>query len=325
MALFKRPDSGIWWMRFTLKGHPRVREPTGETDKDAAQRVEDERKAAQWKIAPALKGKTWGNAVMKWVEHTPRSDAEIASILYFGEHFADRALSAITAEAIDKALSSFCKTPATYTRHRARVSAILKLSGVDIKLAVRKAGKTKPREWLTHSQWADLYAELPKHMKPMAEFAIETGLRQANVLGLTWAKVDLKRRLVWVDAADAKGGKAISVPLSTGAINVLSSVQGAHPEFVFTYQGRRISEIKTAWASANIRAGTGRMVEGKYRGFTWHGMRHTWATWHVQNGTPLDVLQKLGGWADIRMVQRYAHHSPGYLAGFVNNIKKEET
>ena len=172
--------------------------------------------------------------------------------------------------------------------------------------------------------WAKLRAELPTHMRAMADFAIATGLRQSNVLNLRWDHVDIKRKVVWVEAINAKGKNAIGVPLSVEAINVLNSVQGTHPEFVFTYNGRPVSEIKTAWASANIRAGTGCMVAGKYRGFTWHGMRHTWATWHVQNGTPLDVLQKLGGWASYSMVLRYAHHAPGYLAGFADNTTKDK-
>lgn len=70
-------------------------------------------------------------------------------------------------------------------------------------------------------------------------------------------------------------------------------------------------------------AGTAVAGATTYTGFTWHGLRHTWATWHVQNGTPLDVLQKLGGWSDLRMVMNYAHHSPGYLAGFANNTRKQ--
>lgn len=319
MSLFKRPDSDVWWTRFTIAGHPRVRESTGETSRPAAQRVENQIKAEIWKSPPALSGKTWGGAVLKWVDKKPRSDEELAAVLYLGRYLEDCMLADITPEMVDKALRKFCKHPGTYTRHRARVSAILKLSGVDIKLETRESGKTKEREWLTHEQWAKLRPELPTHMQGMADFSLATGLRQANVLKLTWVKVDLGRKLVWVDAIHAKGGKAIAVPLSMAAINVLKSKQGEHPDYVFTYHGRPIGEIKTAWISANLRAGTGRMVEGKYQGFTWHGMRHTWATWHVQAGTPLDVLQKLGGWASYSMVLRYAHHAPSYLAQFADN------
>ncbi len=38
-------------------------------------------------------------------------------------------------------------------------------------------------------------------------------------------------------------------------------------------------------------------------------------------GTPLEVLQKLGGWEDLRMVMRYAHLAPEYLASFAGNSK----
>ena len=149
----------------------------------------------------------------------------------------------------------------------------------------------------------------------MAEFAIEmTGLRQANVLGLTWSRVSLERKVIWVQAADMKANEALAVPLSEGALRVLKAVQGQHDEFCFTFRGKPIAEIKTAFQAACIRAGI--------LGFTWHGFRHTWATWHIQNGTPLEVLQKLGGWSDPRMCQLYAHHSPGHLAGYADNATR---
>ena len=53
--------------------------------------------------------------------------------------------------------------------------------------------------------------------------------------------------------------------------------------------------------------------------FHWHDLRHTWASWHVQNGTPLAVLQELGGWRDLKMVLRYAHLAPGHLAPYAGN------
>jgi len=48
--------------------------------------------------------------------------------------------------------------------------------------------------------------------------------------------------------------------------------------------------------------------------FRWHDLRHTWASWHVQAGTPLHVLQELGGWETPAMVRRYAHLAPEHLA-----------
>ena len=36
-------------------------------------------------------------------------------------------------------------------------------------------------------------------------------------------------------------------------------------------------------------------------------VRHTWASWHVQNGTPLFAQQEPGGWESAEMVRRYAH------------------
>ncbi|MDP2371903.1 tyrosine-type recombinase/integrase [Rhodoferax sp.] len=320
MALYKQPGSEVWWASLSHNGE-RLRVSTGEHDRQAAQRFHDERKAALWKRDPALKGKTWGNAVLKWVEATPRSDSELLSLAKFAGLFKDRPLSAVTPEDIDRALL-FCQTAGTHKRYTAMLAAILNLSDVRLKLIQRRDKKTKPRDWITHEQWDTLRAELPPHMLAMATFAVTTGLRQANVLELQWSRVDLKRRVVWVEAENMKGGKAIAIPLSEEATAVLVSVQGVHPEFCFTFRGRRVGEIKTAWASANIRAGTGRLVDGKYSGFTWHGLRHTWATWHIQNGTPLEVLQRLGGWSDLRMVLLYAHHSPGHLAGYADNARR---
>jgi integrase len=51
-------------------------------------------------------------------------------------------------------------------------------------------------------------------------------------------------------------------------------------------------------------------------------LRHTWASWHVQNGTPLNVLQELGGWSSYEMVQRYAHLAPEHLSEYANNLER---
>ena len=44
--------------------------------------------------------------------------------------------------------------------------------------------------------------------------------------------------------------------------------------------------------------------------FTFHGLRHTYASWLVQNGIPLITVQKLLGHSSITMTERYAHLCP---------------
>ena len=132
-------------------------------------------------------------------------------------------------------------------------------------------------------------------------FSLATGLRESNVTGLEWSQVGLARRVAWIHADQSKSGKAIGIPLNKEAVVVLRGQQGNHVRRVFAYGGKPVAKANTkAWRNALVRAGIDN--------FRWHDLRHTWASWHVQNGTPLHILQELGGWSEIRMVQRYAQH-----------------
>lgn len=318
MSLYKRPDSEIWWASISVGGQ-RLRVPTGEHDRREAQRVHDRLKAQQHG-APVLKGKTWGGAVLEWVRIKNPSASEMQYMQRICAHYHDRQLSSVTADSLAKVLTKLFPHPSTYNRNRARVQGMLACSGVTLRIPKRAQQTPGEPRWLTREEWARLRDALPPHQRVMAQFAINTGLRQANVLGLKWTHVDLTRRLVRVEASATKGKKALSVPLNQDAVDALSSCVGQHPEFVFVYRGKPITEIKTAFIKACVKAGLGEYTRTGYAGFTWHGFRHTWATWHVQNGTPLEVLQVLGGWSDYKMVQIYAHHAPGHLASFADNI-----
>ncbi len=82
---------------------------------------------------------------------------------------------------------------------------------------------------------------------------------------------------------------------------------GKHPLYVFSYHGKRITQVSTkAWYAALAAAG----IED----FRWHDLRHTWASWHVQAGTPLFALQDMGGWSSAEMVLRYAHLAADHLS-----------
>lgn len=316
MALYRRKDSDVWWVDISHPHHPRVRESTGTADRLEAQRIHDKLKADLWTRAPRRADKTFSDAVGAWLAVETRSESELLSLAKFDRYFPDRALRAITGTDVEQALS-FCETAGTYMRYRTMIVAILNLArkrkwvSEVPDIPVRRDKKPAERRWLTHDEWSRLYAALPDHLKGPAMLAVQTGLRQANVFGLKWKDVDLPRRVLVVSGADAKSGKGIPVPLNHAAIEAIQAQAGKHHEFVFTYRGRPMAKPKEGFAQA--------LRDSGVPDFTWHGLRHTWATWHVQNGTPLDVLQKLGGWSDLRMVMNYAHHTAGHLARYAGN------
>lgn len=111
----------------------------------------------------------------------------------------------------------------------------------------------------------------------------------------------------------AKARRAISVPLNAEAVLIIRKRIGTHAAHVFSFKGRPITQVSTkAWYKALERAG----IED----FRWHDLRHAWASWHVQNGTPLYVLQELGGWESPEMVRKYAHLSCEHLAPYAERL-----
>ncbi len=336
MSLYKVGET--WYAYIKLNGQ-RVRRSAGTSDKKDAKRFHDELRANLWAVARKVgAGPSWNDACVEWLNAAPRSESDRYSLRALD--YDDRPIHDCTRESFEEALSG--KSAATFNRYRAIIQAILHQAGISIKIPLRKV-KTGRLRFLTLEEWDALYAELPAHLKPLAAFSIATGLRQRNATHLTWQQVDLKRKVAWVHPDEAKSDKAIGIPLSDKAIQILRQQQSVMPdregpskEWVFPYEGRGraagapIAKIKTAWQLAMERAGlgaferkfdkAGNLVSKKWEGdVTWHTLRHTWASWHVMAGTPLEVLQKLGGWADLKMVLKYAHLAPEHLAGFANN------
>jgi integrase len=130
---------------------------------------------------------------------------------------------------------------------------------------------------------------------------------------LTWDQVDMRRKLAWIGAGEAKGRKAIPVPLSRSALDALRAMPRPHTGLVFQFDGARLGSPKTGWNAAVRRAG---ITPAR-----WHDLRHTWASWHVQAGTPLMVLKELGGWSSLEQVMIYAHLAPSHIARYADNAR----
>jgi integrase len=311
--LFRRGNT--WYIAFK-RGGRRIRRSAGTDNKQQAQRKHDELKAHLWKATPQSLTHDLAGAFVLWLTARPRSRNDKNAIKQIRKLYLNRSLAEVTPASIEAVFGD--KTPGTYNRLIALIRAALNLAAargwIDNvpKLARRREAEGRIR-FLTYDEWERLRAALPAHLRAMAEFSIATGLRWSNVARLEWSQISIQQGLAWIHPDQAKGGRAIGVPLSTDAQAILRAQMGAHIRYVFVYCGHPIRSPKTAWNKACRRVGL--------EGLRWHDLRHTWASWHVMNGTPIAVLQKLGGWKSSKMVERYAHFAPDFTASYANNAK----
>ena len=319
MSLYKRKDSQFWWVKLTPRSGPSIQRSTGTADKVAAQEFHDRLKASLWEqerlgIKPK---RSWREAVVRWLEETSekathREDKKKLSWLH--AFLGGLTLDQITLDVIDRIRSARLKvgSKGTCNRYLALVRAVLRRARdewewIDKVPKVRLFKESNNRERsLTPDQAIRLIAELPEHQRETVLFALATGLRQSNVLGLEWSQVNLDQSHAWIHGWQSKNRRPIAVPLNATALAILRRQQGKHPTRVFTFQGKPLNTANTrAWQAARRRAG----IED----FRWHDLRHTWATWQRQAGTPTHELQRLGGWRTSAMVERYAHLAPDHL------------
>ena len=326
MSLFKRQDSPYWWVKLNHKGR-RLQQSTGTPDKAKAREYHDKLKASLWDqerlgIKPS---RTWNEAVVRYLAETTHKASQFADkahLRWLDKYLGGLALGAINRDVLDRAFSARQAegvANSTVNRTMEIARAVLRRAAnewewLDRVPRVRMLPEPKRRvRWLTRDEADRLIGELPEHLKAMVRFSLETGLRRSNVTGLEWSQVDLARRTAWIHPDQAKARKAIAVPLSAAAVVVLRDQIGKHPTYVFSFRGKPVHQVNTkAWRLALVRAGIAE--------FRWHDLRHTWASWHVQAGTPLHVLQELGGWECVEMVRKYAHLSTVHLADYVDRV-----
>jgi len=316
--------NGVYYIKVERDGRRIVR-TTGTRDKTEAQELHDRFCADLWRetrLGDRPKY-TWGEAVARWLaEKSHKKSIETDKIRLtwlLSEIGAKRPLTSITNEFVERLIEARTKckrhgrpiTMATINRTMAALSGVLhsalKWGWIDAVPYIRHLDEPKKRVvFLTRDELHRLLIELPQNIAEIAAFAVLTGLRENNILGLQWRDVDLERGVCWVHGDEAKAGKDICVPLSREAIAVLQMRDGNTQPF-----GPLTRVSNHPWYEARKRAGMPKL--------RFHDLRHTWASWHTMNGTPASVLQELGGWSDSRMVERYSHLSPGFLAQYAGN------
>lgn len=318
--LYKRSKKAgaHWWVRFSTGGIE-VRQSSGTDRKELAEQFEQQLREAIWNEQNlGIEVHTWAEACARW----NREKAHKRSIKRDAQAFARLAIPGPTdiAEVFGLVSAADGRLSKCGLRERATLRSVLNAcvtwGWLDRapKVVMPHAEKHDPR-WITKEQFEKLATELPPHAREIAIFAVSTGLRRANVFRLRWDAVNIDEARLYVASTDAKGKKAIGIPLATEAVKCLRRQRhaGHHSIYVFTDDHGRapIGSLKTCWLAAVKRAGL--------EGFRFHDLRHTWAAWHTLAGTPPIVLKTLGGWSSITLVERYAHLNPSDVADWADN------
>ncbi|HVB35061.1 MAG TPA: site-specific integrase [Patescibacteria group bacterium] len=330
----KQPGSGEWWIHYYDSLGRRHREKAG--TKSAAILLYRKRKHE------ALEGKK----LPEKLRRPSVSFAELAkdTLAYSKAHkrsygddairmerilgwFRNRAADSISPQEIDEKLTQSAEenswAPATVNRYRA-------LFSLTYSLGIRN-GKTKenPARLVKHRTEnnarirflspeeevrirAAIEATCAEHL-PEFEIALNTGLRLSELYTLTWDNVNLPRRILTVPRS--KNGEIRHVPLNKPALEafqLLRKQTGASGPIFLNWRDGRLTGPRY-WFDPVVK-------KAKIRNFTWHCLRHTFASRLVMNGENLRTVQDLMGHKQISMTVRYSHLAPQHQLAAVERL-----
>lgn len=327
MPIYKRGSK--YWVDVSTPTGERIRRSTGTSDKIKAQEYHDKLKHDLWQQDKLDKqpDRIFEDAIilaLKDAKGQTSFKTKQTYSKYFIAILGGRKLSSITSDDIANAIPDYSPitkrklTSATKNRYR---SFVLRAFSLAHKMGWLTKSSYIPRmkEPTVRVRWLEKWeAELllsnikVKWMKDFVSIAILTGMRKSEILSLKWKSVDLVRRVAHVTADNAKSGRARPVPLNDVAIEILNGIE-KDGDYVFSNEGKRRSNY---YRECYYQA----LDDSGITDFTFHDLRHTWASWHAQSGTPLMVLKEMGGWETLEMVQKYAHFSGQHLTKYSEHV-----
>lgn len=153
-----------------------------------------------------------------------------------------------------------------------------------------------------------------KMLAPIVAFLIYTGARKREVLDAKWQDIDWRNKQWRIPKT--KSGKIRYVPLSSGALHVLTTLKVEHTTCSYIFANpktcRPFVSFFCSWDTARKSVG---MADIRI-----HDLRHSFASFLVNAGRSLYEVQELLGHADIRTTSRYAHLSQERLREAVESI-----
>jgi integrase len=161
-----------------------------------------------------------------------------------------------------------------------------------------KRGDNARTRILSHDEFKQIRDNLPVHSQPIFVMGYYTGMREGEILNLTWDRVDMGSRLIQLTKDMTKERRAKTVPISKTLRSVLMQLPDRGKEgHVFTYADKPIKDIRDGLKRAceNVDIVYGRFKEG---GFIFHDLRRTFVTNARKAGVARNVTMKITGHSD---------------------------
>ncbi len=191
------------------------------------------------------------------------------------------------------------------------------LSALDDRIERMRQARERYNAWRAERGRAALpdRGPLGDFLKPMVILAMNTGLRRGELLGLKWSDLDLEGRILTVVGATAKTLRTRHIPLNDTATDTLRAWrdQTKAEDLVFPGKnGSRLVDIKKTWKAV--------LEKARIEKFTFHCLRHDFASQLVMRGTDLRTVQELLGHSSPVMTAKYAHLAPAHKAAAVARL-----
>lgn len=331
----KFPGSGEWWIRYHDANGKLRREKVG--NKGAAITLYRKRKTEvlqRVKLPENFKAKPVEmrelvNAALEYSKNNNRGHKQDRlRLLHILREFGNRTAESITPQEIERWLTSNGWSAGTINRFRSTLSLVFRLGIAARKIEQNPIGQVKHRRedngrvrYLTQAEEAKLRGIIadryPQHM-PELDIALNTGLRRGEQYSLTWEDVDFGTRMLAV--SQTKNGETRHIRLNTAALAAFSELfknsSGSGPVFTNRH-GERLLKGRH-WFEPAIKA-------AGIKNFSWHCLRHTFASRLVMKGIDLRTVQQLMGHKTIQMTVRYAHLAPEHQLAAVESLCSPET
>lgn len=144
------------------------------------------------------------------------------------------------------------------------------------------------------------------YLRAIVELALETGMRQSELVGLEWDRVSLPRRTIRLMEGTTKNGHGRGIPLSRRAVEVLEGIASEDERHGRVFPDLTAEAVKRAFIRTCERAGL--------KDFHFHDLRHEATSRLFEKGLNVVEAASVTGHKDTRMLMRYTHLDASKLA-----------